>query len=105
MKIINFKVIAKGSLLAAWDVEFKPLTVCGMMLFRKADGGTFIKEPSESYLDGRTGEKLYRKHVTITDEQLRDKIAAEAKRLYAGKLADQQPAAPVYADPLEEPFA
>ncbi|MHB8709494.1 MAG: hypothetical protein ACYC9I_11515 [Desulfuromonadales bacterium] len=106
MKLINFKLIEKGAALASFDVEFKPLIVRGMMLFRNGDAGTFINEPAEAYQDGRTGERRYSKHVVIKDEQLRAQIQQQAKEMYAAKVAEdgrQQGQEQQWA-PGEEPF-
>jgi len=103
VKIINFKLIEKGAALASFDVEFKPLVVRGMMLFRKGDAGTFINEPAEAYQDGRTGERRYSKHVIIKDEQLRAQIQQQAKELYAAEAGRQQEQGQQW-EPGEEPF-
>lgn len=83
MKITNFKPVENaGALIAKFDIEFKPLTVRGMSLFRRENGGTFISEPSEKY-ERKDGEKAYYKHVIITDDEIRGDIA----RLVKAELA------------------
>lgn len=84
MKITNFRTIDKpGSLVAAFDVEFAPLTVRGIRLIRKGDGGMFISEPSDSYQ--KDGETKFSKHVVITDEQIRARIETAAKEIWHSK--------------------
>jgi len=94
----------KGALVATFDVEFKPLTVRRMKLFRKDDGGMFVQEPAEKY--EKQGKTEWWKHVLITDESVRASILAKAKEIWR-EQTERLPvagaaAAPV--DPLEMPF-
>lgn len=83
MKIINFKAISgAGALIGKFDVEFKPLTVRGMGLFRRDNGHLFISEPSEKYTK-KTGETGWFKHVVITDEAVKERIEALVRELVA----------------------
>lgn len=83
MKILNMRKIENGkSLVATFDVQFAPLTVRGMAIFRKADGQMWISEPSEAFT-GRDGRTAYKKLVTITDEHVRQTIEREAKAMFA----------------------
>lgn len=89
MKILNMRKIENGrSLVATFDVQFAPLTVRGMAVFRKADGQMWISEPSESF-QGRDGKTSYKKHVIITDEHVRQTIEHEAKAMLAELEWDQ----------------
>jgi hypothetical protein len=86
LKITNFRTIdTAGAMIAAFDIEFAPLTIRGVKLFRKADGATFISEPSEKY--EKDGKTQYRKHVQITDEAIRAKVETQAQEIYAARAS------------------
>lgn len=81
MKIVNFhKIEGAGSMVASFDVQFKPIMVRGVTLFRKENGETWINEPARKYA-GRDGQPAYKKHVLITDSELREVIRQEAIKL------------------------
>jgi hypothetical protein len=91
VKILNFRTIDNaGALIAAFDVEFVPLTIHGMKLFRKSDGATFISEPSEKF--EKDGATKYRRHVHISDEVIRAKIETQAKEIYQARAGQTPPA-------------
>lgn len=106
MILRNFRCIDDaGALVATFDVEFKPLTVRRVKLFRKDDGGMFIQEPSEKYQ--KDGKTEYWKHVLITDELVRNSVLAKAKEIYreqTEKLPVAAAATPDTTDPMDMPF-
>lgn len=92
MEIENMKLISgAGSLIAKFDVTGQHLTIKGFGIFRKADGSSWISEPSTSFIK-RDGSKDYQKHVIITDTAVKDDLARQAKELLAELecAADQQ---------------
>lgn len=86
MKIENLKLIENaGSLVAKFDVIFKPLTVKGFGLFVKADGSRWISEPATKITLGN-GDDKWLKHVVITDDAVKDEIERMAKLAYDEKV-------------------
>jgi len=84
VKLTNFKTVPNaGALIARFDIEFKPLIVRGMSIFRRDNGGVFISEPSEKYERKVDGVTQYYKHVVITDDEIKGQIAALAKQKLA----------------------
>lgn len=91
MKITNLKRVENaGSLIARFDIEFKPLIVRGMSLFLRDNGGMFISEPAEKYERRDNGQTAWHKHVVITDDELRGHIAKQVKELMDFSGSDEE---------------
>ena len=83
MKIEKMKLITgAGALIAKFDVVGNAITIRGMGIFRKADGSSWISEPS-SKIEKRDGSFDYWKHVLITDDAVRENIERQAKERLA----------------------
>ena len=92
MKIEKMKLITgAGALIAKFDIVGNAITIRGMGIFRKADGSSWISEPS-SKIEKRDGSVDYWKHVLITDDAVRDNLERQAKeRLAELELAGSEP--------------
>lgn len=83
MKIANMKLLNNaGSLIAKFDAVGQHLTIRGFGIFRKADGSSWISEPSTKFTK-RDGTTDYQKHVVITDQAVKEDIAHQAKEALA----------------------
>lgn len=94
MKIVNMKLInSGGSLIAKFDCIGNAITIRGLSIFRKADGSSWISEPSSKF-EKRDGSTDFWKHVIITDDAVKEEIERQAKaRLAELELAGSEPAA------------
>ena len=97
MKIERMRLINNpnsGALIAKFNAIGDAFSIYGLGIFRKADGSTWISEPSEK--NPATGK--WWKHVTINDDAIRDDLERQAK----AALAELELAAP--ADAEDIPF-
>jgi len=91
MKISNMKLVNHaGALVAKFDAIGQHLTIRGFGIFRKADGGSWISEPSTKF-QKRDGTTDYQKHVIITDPDVKEEIERQAKEALAELELGQEP--------------
>lgn len=92
MKIERMRLIDNpnaGALVAKFNLIGDQVSIFGLGIFRKADGSSWISEPSER--NPATGK--WWKIVTINDEALREEIERQAKEQLAQLEMDSAAAA------------
>lgn len=89
MKIINIKKTDNtGKLKAFFDLETSKLTIYGCKLLEGREGVLWAAMPSRQY--EHEGQKKWQPIVTITDEELLNRISVLARSAYEITESDKE---------------